>query len=130
MAPLFLLNCAQLHKNVIFLPLLSTLFISLSILSPAVSVNGQLSRVLAKFIYHYLFLFLMPSGICHVRLHKNGRNTSLNSLKIYPKCILLCFLLLFCFYYFFSAIAMDSSIWHLFKNAANFPLLLSNLQVL
>lgn len=76
----------------------------LSILSPTVLVNWQLSGVLVKFSYHYLFLFWMSSGICHVRLHENGRNTSLNSLKIYPKCIIVYFLLLFsfhCFFFFF-----------------------------
>lgn len=105
----------------------------LSILSPTVLVNWQLSGVLVKFSYHYLFLFWMSSGICHVRLHENGRNTSLNSLKIYPKCIIVYFLLLFsfhCFFFFFSARAVDSSIWHLLKKVANFPILLSNLQVL
>ena len=69
----------------------------LSILSLAVLVNWQLSGVLVKFLYHYLFLFLMSSGICHVRLHENGRNTSLNGLKIYPKCIIVYFLLHFYF---------------------------------
>lgn len=106
----------------------------LSILSLAVLVNWQLSGVLVKFLYHYLFLFLMSSGICHVRLHENGRNTSLNGLKIYPKCIIVYFLLHFYFpftvFFFFSARAVDSSIWHLLKQAANFPILLSNLQVL
>ena len=37
---------------------------------------------------------------------------------------------MFCFFFFFSARAVDSSIWHLLKKAANFPILLSNLQVL
>ena len=102
MVPLFLLNCAQVHQNVTPPPLYFpySLF-PLSILSPAVFVNWQLSGVLVKFLYHYLFLFLMYSGICHVRLHENGRYTSLNSLKIYPKCIIVCFLLLFSFHYFF-----------------------------
>ena len=132
MVPLFLLNCAQVHQNVTSPPLYFpySLF-PLSILSPAVFVNWQLSGVLVKFLYHYLFLFLMSSGICHVRLHENGRYTSLNSLKIYPKCIIVCFLLLFSFhYFFFSARPVGSSIWHHLKKVANFPILLSNLQFL
>ena len=104
MVPLFFLNCVQVRQNVTFPPLLSILFISFIYSFTFFLVNWQLSGVLVKFLYHYLFLFLMSSGICHVRLHENGRNTSLNSLKIYPKCIIVYFLLRFsfhCFVFFF-----------------------------
>lgn len=94
-------KCTKM-SHFFFLPFQHSLS-SLSILSPAIFVNWPLSGELVKFLNHYMFFFLMLSGICHIRLHKNGRNNSLSSLKIYIKDIIIYFILLFIylFIYFF-----------------------------
>lgn len=128
--PLHLLNCAQMYKNIArFLPLLPVSLISFTHSLTCCFVNWQLSGDLVKFLNHCLFLLLMPSGICHIRLHKNGRNISLSSLKIYPKCIILYLLLLFFLYFFLPQLWIHSYFFlpAMATDSANFPVLLFNL---